>query len=38
MHQVGHVQEEETLDEGVRLIGRYPPAQHGFFAPFVISQ
>ncbi len=37
LHQVGHVQEEETLDEGVRLIGRYPPAQHGFFAPFRVS-
>ncbi|MCC5022443.1 MAG: GTPase HflX [Candidatus Synoicihabitans palmerolidicus] len=37
LHQVGHVQEEETLDEGVRLIGRYPPAQHSFFAPFVIE-
>ncbi len=37
LHQVGHVQEEETLDEGVRLIGRYPPAQHGYFAPFVVS-
>jgi len=37
LHQVGHVQEEESLDDGVRLIGRYPPAQHGYFAPFVIS-
>ncbi|MCF3648350.1 GTPase HflX [Synoicihabitans lomoniglobus] len=37
LHQVGHVQEEETLDEGVRLIGRYPPAQHGYFAPFVVT-
>lgn len=35
LHQVGHVQEEEQLDHGVRLIGRYPPAQHGFFAPFL---
>jgi GTPase len=35
LHAVGHVQEEETLDEGIRLIGRYPPAQSAFFAPFL---
>ena len=38
LHQVGHVQEEESLDEGVRLIGRYPPAQHGYFAPYIINR
>ena len=37
LRQVGHVQEEEPLDEGVRLIGRFPPSQNGYFAPFVIS-
>lgn len=37
LHQVGHVQEEETLDEGVRLVGRYPHSQHAFFAPFVVN-
>lgn len=37
LHAVGHVQEEETLDEGIRLIGRYPPSQSAFFAPFLRS-
>lgn len=37
LHQVGHVQEEEPLDHGVRLVGRFPPAQRGFFAPFIVT-
>ena len=37
LRQVGHVQEEEPLEEGVRLVGRFPPSQSGFFAPFLIS-
>ncbi|MDB4385116.1 GTPase HflX [Opitutaceae bacterium] len=37
LRQVGHVQEEEPLDEGVRLVGRFPPSQNGYFAPFVVS-
>jgi GTP-binding protein HflX len=37
LHQVGHVQEEESLEEGVRLVGRFPPAQRGIFAPFIVS-
>lgn len=37
LRQVGHVQEEEPLDDGVRLVGRFPPSQNGYFAPFVIS-
>ncbi len=36
LHATGHVQSEEQLDEGVRLIGRYPPSQAAFFAPFVV--
>jgi GTPase len=36
LHQVGHVQEEENLDEGVRIVGRYPPSQRAFFQPFVV--
>jgi GTP-binding protein HflX len=38
LHATGHVQSEEQLDEGVRLIGRYPPTQAAFFAPFVVKQ
>ncbi len=37
MHAVGHVQNEETLDDGVRLVGRFPPSQSSYFAPFVVS-
>ena len=37
LHAVGHVQSEEQLDDGVRLRGRYPPAQAAFFAPFVVK-
>ncbi|MBI5693629.1 MAG: GTPase HflX [Verrucomicrobia bacterium] len=37
LHAVGHVQSEEQLDEGVRLLGRYPAAQAAFFAPFVVK-
>ncbi len=37
LHATGHVQSEEQLDDGVRLIGRYPPTQAAFFAPFVVK-
>ncbi|MEO6246346.1 MAG: GTPase HflX [Opitutaceae bacterium] len=37
LHATGHVQSEEQLDEAVRLIGRYPPTQAAFFAPFVVK-
>jgi len=36
LHAVGRVQSEEQLNDGVRLIGHYPPAQAAFFAPFVV--
>ena len=38
LHATGHVQSEEQLDDGVRLIGRYPPTQAAFFAPFVVKK
>ncbi|HVU35147.1 MAG TPA: GTPase HflX [Opitutaceae bacterium] len=38
LHAVGHVQQEEQLDTGVRLRGRFPPAQAAFFAPFVVTR
>jgi GTP-binding protein HflX len=37
LHATGHVQSEEQLDDGVRLIGRYPPTQAAFFAPFLVK-
>ena len=37
LYAVGHVQSEEQLDHGVRLIGRYPATLAAFFAPFVVK-
>ncbi len=37
LHQFGEVQEEEHVDGAVRIKGRFPPAQSGFFAPFVVN-
>lgn len=37
LHAVGHVQEEETLDDAVRLIGRFPLSQSAYFAPFLAA-
>jgi len=37
LYATGHVQSEESEDDGVRLIGRYPPTQAAFFAPFVVK-
>ncbi|MDX2186615.1 MAG: GTPase HflX [Opitutaceae bacterium] len=34
LHAIGHVQQEEQRDEGVYLIGRFPPSQTALFAPF----
>src|SRR3954462_2512659 len=38
LHSVGHVQSEEQRDDGVYLIGRFPPTQAAYFAPFVVSK
>lgn len=35
MHEVGHIHDQEQLDEGVLIHGRYPPTQTAFFAPFL---
>jgi GTP-binding protein HflX len=37
LHAVGHVQSEEQADDGVHLVGRFPPSQAAFFAPFVVK-
>jgi GTPase len=36
-HAVGHVQAEETLDDGVWLQARLPPTQGGLFKPFEVT-
>jgi GTP-binding protein HflX len=38
LHALGHVQQEEQLDEGVRIHGRFPLAQHALYAPFVVGK
>ncbi len=37
LHTLGHIQEQEHRDDGIFIRGRFPPAQSGFFAPFVIE-
>jgi GTP-binding protein HflX len=38
LHQLGHIHEQEHEAEGVRITGRIPAAQAGFFAPFVTKR
>ncbi len=37
LHTLGDIQEQEHRDEGIFIRGRFPPAQSGFFAPFVLA-
>ncbi len=37
LHELGEVQEEEHIDGAVRIKGRFPPSQTGYFAPFVVA-
>lgn len=36
LHGMGHIEEQEHLDEGILIRGRFPIAQTGFFEPFVV--
>ena len=38
LHQLGHIHEQEHEDSGVRIKGRFPASQAGFFAPFVVTR
>ncbi len=38
LHQYGDIQEQEEVDGAVRIKGRFPPAQSGFFGPFIVSR
>jgi GTP-binding protein HflX len=38
LHEHGHIHEQEHTDEGIRIKGRFPPTQTGFFAPFVVGR
>ncbi len=37
LHKLGHIHEQEHEDAGVRIKGRVPESQAGFFAPFVVK-
>jgi GTP-binding protein HflX len=37
LHATGHVQFEETREEGVFIQGRFAPAQAGLFKPFLVK-
>ena len=37
LHKLGHIHEQEHEDAGVRIKGRFPATQAGFFAPFVVT-
>jgi len=38
LHEFGEIQEQEQIDGAVRIKGRFPPTQAGFFAPFVVTR
>jgi GTP-binding protein HflX len=38
LHQHGHIREQEHEEAGVRIKGRFPASQAGFFAPFVVAE
>jgi GTP-binding protein HflX len=38
LHEFGDIQEQEEVDGAVRIKGRFPPAQSGFYAPFVVTK
>ncbi|MBP6506075.1 MAG: GTPase HflX [Opitutaceae bacterium] len=37
LHTLGDIQEQEHRDDGIYIRGRFPPAQSGFFAPFILE-
>ncbi len=38
LHELGQVHEQEHTDAGVLVQGRFPAAQSGYFAPFVVDK
>jgi len=37
LHQAGQVRKQESIDEGVRLTGRFPQKQRALFGPFIFT-
>ena len=38
LHEFGEIHEQEHTEAGVVIQGRFPPAQSGYFAPFVVDK
>jgi GTP-binding protein HflX len=38
LHALGQIQAQEHRERGVKVRGRYPPAQAGYFAPFLVPK
>jgi len=38
LHALGHVQAQEHRDDGVLVVGRFPPSQTGLIAPFQVAE
>jgi len=38
LHEFGDIQEQEQVDGAVRIKGRFPATQAGFFAPFIVTR
>ena len=38
LHSLGQIHSQEHRDDGVLIHARFPPAQAGFFAPFVVGR
>jgi GTP-binding protein HflX len=38
LQRVGRIHKEEHLEDGVLLSVQYPPAQSGFFAPYIVKR
>jgi len=38
LHALGQVQSEEQLDDGIRIVGRFPAAQSAIFSPFLTKK
>jgi GTP-binding protein HflX len=37
LHQAGQVHKQESIDDGVRISGRFPPKQRALFGPFIMT-
>ena len=37
LHQSGGIREQENRDDGVYIVGLFPPALSGVFNPFIVS-